>query len=72
MTYTFVTMEISKAAYEEIAAKMRDAGYDHAFDEDGEIDMHGIALVPVDAERSDSQCKIFDWGALQRLRKASP
>lgn len=43
MTHTFVTMEVSRAAYDEIAGKMRDAGYGHAF-VDGLIDMHGIAL----------------------------
>jgi hypothetical protein len=45
MTYTYVTMEVSAAAYLEIAAKLREAGYDHAFGEDGELDMRGIALT---------------------------
>lgn len=45
-TYTFVLMELSQQAYDEIAAIMRKAGYDHAFGADGEIDMHGIAVVP--------------------------
>jgi hypothetical protein len=44
-THTYVTMEISSAAWEEIAQKMREAGYDHVFMDDGEIDMHGIAVV---------------------------
>ncbi len=45
MSHTYVLCEVSRAAYDEIAAKLRAAGYDHAFD--GEcIDMHGIALVP--------------------------
>lgn len=43
-TYTYVIMELSPAAYDEIAQKMREAGYDHVFNEDGEIDMHGIAV----------------------------
>ncbi len=43
-TYTYVLMELSQTAYNEIAAKMRAAGYDHAFGVIGEIDMHGIAV----------------------------
>jgi hypothetical protein len=48
MTYTHVLLEVSQSAYDEIATKLRTAGYDHAFNEHGEIDMHGIALVPAD------------------------
>lgn len=44
-THTYVTLEISGAAYEEIARKLREAGYDHCFNDEGEIDMHGLALV---------------------------
>lgn len=49
-THTFATLEVSKATYDEIAAKLKAAGYDHAFvkatGKDGEvIDMHGIGLV---------------------------
>lgn len=44
-THTYVTLEVSGAAYEEIATKLREAGYDHVFMDDGEIDMHGLALV---------------------------
>lgn len=46
-TRTFVTMDLSPAAYEEVASKLREAGYKHAFHDDGEgrilLDMHGIA-----------------------------
>lgn len=45
VTHTYALMQISQAAYAEICAKMRNAGYDHAFNDDGEIDMHGIAVV---------------------------
>jgi hypothetical protein len=45
MTHTYVIMELSEAAYREIADQMRAAGYDHAFGKDGEIDMHGIAVA---------------------------
>jgi hypothetical protein len=47
-TYTYVVMQLSKAAYDEIAEKLRAAGYDHVFHDDtphGAImDMHGIAI----------------------------
>jgi hypothetical protein len=45
MTYTCATLEVSQAAYDEIAAKLREAGYDHAFTEDGMVDMTHIGLV---------------------------
>lgn len=45
-THTFATLELSAAAYQEIAEKFRAAGYNHAFMEDGAIDMHGVAVVP--------------------------
>ena len=46
-TRTFVEMEVSKRTFDEIAGKLREAGYHHAFlDDPGTvIDMHGIALV---------------------------
>lgn len=51
-TYTYVLLELSESAYEEIRAKMEAAGYQHAFHENPDapasprIDMHGIAVVP--------------------------
>lgn len=56
MTYTYVLMYVSQDAYDEIAKRLRDAGYDHVFHDDGPgepaIDMHGIALkrMPEGAE----------------------
>lgn len=48
-TYTYVELEISKAAYEEISNQLVEAGYGHAFGighEHGDpIDMHGIAVT---------------------------
>ena len=44
MTHTYVVLELSPAAYDEIAGKLKAAAYDHAFGDDGEIDMHGIAV----------------------------
>lgn len=43
-TRTYALLEISFAAYQEIAKKLKDAGYDHAFMKNGHIDMHGIAV----------------------------
>lgn len=49
MTYTYALLQVSDSAYDEIAAKLRAAGYHQAFHvEPGEpvrIDMHGIALT---------------------------
>lgn len=49
-THTYAELEISKAAYDEIAGKLRAAGYDHVFMEGGAIDMHGLAVVNLVAE----------------------
>lgn len=45
MTYTVATLEVSASAYDEIAAKLREAGYHHCFDEQGMLDMTHIGLV---------------------------
>lgn len=47
-TYTYTTLEISQAAYDEIKAKLLAAG--SATIIDGAIDMHGLALT-----RSETQ-----------------
>ncbi len=46
-------MDVSPATYDEIAAKLRAASYDHAF-VDGHLDMHGIALCKQDEVASDT------------------
>lgn len=43
MTHTYALLDLSQAAYDEIASRLKIAGYDHAF---VDIDMHGIAVVP--------------------------
>lgn len=45
MTYTYALLEVSETTYKEIRDKLRTVGYNHAFGNNGEIDMHGIALV---------------------------
>lgn len=46
-THTLAILELSRAAYDEIARKLRAAGYDHVFGPDGKrIDMTGIGVTP--------------------------
>ena len=51
MTYTVVIMEVSQQAYDEIRAKLEEAGYQHAIHDEPDkewsnrLDMHGIALA---------------------------
>lgn len=42
-THTFAVMEVSKSTFNEIAKKLREANYYHAFVGDC-LDMHGIGL----------------------------
>ena len=54
MSYTYVILEVSSAAYKEIKEKLEAAGYHHAFHDDRDgtvIDMHGIALKDEDAKK---------------------
>ena len=48
-THTFVTLAISKEAYQEIKQKLLAAGYNHSFvydfNDEETIDMHGIGLA---------------------------
>lgn len=44
-THTYAILEVTENVFHEIAVKLKDAGYEHAFNDDGKIiDMHGIAL----------------------------
>jgi len=52
MTHTYAELEVSRATYDEIAQKLRAAGYQHVFINAGPpdaatptIDMHGIGLI---------------------------
>jgi hypothetical protein len=45
MTYTVATLELSPTAFDEIAEKLKAAGYGHAFMPGGSIDMSGIAVA---------------------------
>lgn len=50
-THTYALLPVSKAAYEEIKARLLAAGYDHAVEEDGdrELNLYGLAIVEEDA-----------------------
>jgi len=64
-THTFAEMQISGKAYDEIRAKLEDAGYGHALlpMEGGvTLDMHGIGLTraPEPVGFVKSECKLSD------------
>jgi len=44
-THTYAELEISRSAYDEIRGLLKAAGYQHAFMDDGTIDMHGIGIT---------------------------
>lgn len=61
-THTYAELPVSQATFDEIAAKLKAAGYDHAFDIlsydgigcGGTIDMHGIGLTIEEPDRFES------------------
>lgn len=52
VTHTVAEMEVSQRTYTEIAARLREAGYEHVFLSDGVIDMSGIGLRVEERPRS--------------------
>lgn len=44
-THTLAEHRLSPAAYDEIASKLRAAGYDHAFGSNGTISVHGLGVT---------------------------
>lgn len=60
MTYTYAILDVSPAAYKEIADKLRAAGYDQAFHA-GVIDMHGIGLHAEEVVPSPPPPRKHDW-----------
>ncbi len=45
MTHTFVIVEISKDAFQDIKKQLMDAGWRHQImEKEGIIDMHGLAI----------------------------
>lgn len=53
-THTYATLDVPRDLYEFVKVALATAGYGHALPNanDGPIDMHGIALTPMDAEES--------------------
>lgn len=43
-THTYAILEVSQEAYDEIHAKLKAAGYQHAFMDGNVIDMAGIGI----------------------------
>lgn len=43
-THTYAVMGVSQSTYAEVHRKLLEAGYEHAIMDNGELDMHGIAL----------------------------
>lgn len=71
MTHTYAELEISKAAYDEIADKLRRAGYDHVFN--GEvIDMHGLALTPEPMHTDYMRCTVCGFIIDTRFKAEFP
>jgi hypothetical protein len=56
-THTYALLEVSAAAYDEVASKLRACGYGSSINDEGEIDMHGIALVRSQPETSMDTAK---------------
>lgn len=52
-THTFAVLKVSQSTYDEIREKLQTAAYDHAFHENGIIDMHGIALQVLESEEEE-------------------
>lgn len=53
MTHGYSILELSRPAFDEIRRKLKEAGYEHAFEGEDTIDMHGIAVQDSD----DGLCK---------------
>lgn len=49
-TYTLSELEVDEQTYTDIKERLRRAGYDHIFLENGVINMNGIGLTPVKPE----------------------
>lgn len=45
MTYTFVKLEVSESTYNEVKEKLKESGKIQILNEEGVIDMNGIALI---------------------------
>ena len=62
MSHTIAMLEVSAAAYQEISAKLRAAGYDHAIGTNGVIDMNGIGLETTWKPAGSPPCTCLSLG----------
>ena len=46
MTRTYVTLDVPPLFWKFVKEQLEKAGYHHAIGENGELDMHGLALTP--------------------------
>ncbi|WP_322055676.1 hypothetical protein [Burkholderia cenocepacia] len=65
MTYTVATLALSASAFQEIAGKLRAAGYSHLFMLDGTIDMTGIGIATEPPRAAPKPYEWRDTGALE-------
>ena len=61
MTHTYALLEVSPATYFEIKGKLLEAGYAHALNSEGEIDMHGIGLHKSEASEAGDRSALLAW-----------
>lgn len=54
MSHTYAILEVSPMVYGAIKEKLVGAGYEHAIDSDGVIDLQGLGLKENDCITSDS------------------
>lgn len=53
-TYTYVTLAVPREMHALVEERLRAAGYGHAIDDEGLIDMHGLALVVDEQEDNEA------------------
>lgn len=68
MTHTYALLPVSAAVHAEITARLRAAGYGGLINADGEIDMHGLALVvePAPTSAPAASCPTGTLPAVER------
>lgn len=73
-THSFAIMEVSQSAYDEIKAKLEEAGYDHAVWEEGDdgtlLAMNGIALALERPKPTEVTYQVTKAQAEEQVEKA--
>lgn len=65
-THTYAVLPVPKEFYDFVENFLKEAGYEHAFLENGCIDMHGIALK---AEQACRECGCTDLDCSQCIER---